>query len=1071
MPWEPPESDLTESKAWTPPSSDIDEANRDTLKAPSLGQRIQHGIESLAPSLLSTEEVQATGKPRGFLPALISGLSESPISGTIPRAETTLESPIIKKIGAGVADVGSGLVESMGSPLGFASTITAGPLKTGGKVIASILTPIIGKQGAEILSEGIENKDPRAMTEGTLLLGGAGLGRRHALKGEAVAIPEKTVNISEAPLVPPDPGSPVGVAPQLFPPKVAETTQALEIKPELVPPLKLSTATTPLAKKEETSLSPEVVSQAISQGPGAASPGDVPPAPPSASASNAAFPEIQNPVATPSAPFLSRAIQFLRGASTELKGMGGNSMPRTTAAYGPVGEAGVRYASSKIAAKPLSALFSTHTLEGTGVDPFKFGVALTEDNLRSIREDARQRATVLLSEGKPEEAARAAAEGDKVTSLVGEENSPFKSEEEYQDFLQEPSTQKAVAQHIQQWNEVVDPMYREAMSLDPDVELPSRGQQTGARINLKAVFPEDEIAPKKVVGPGTAPSLLNTFKRKSPFGVRAKGTGQVYEGDYHSIIANTFERQLEIANKNAFDKQLVEAGLAEIGKPGQRIEIGGKPAASFPLSRKLIINTKDGKTQTFPKGENIYVRSDLAGEYRRAANVDPSHKIPYVTEFMNMLNKTALAGLTDITVHMSNQATALFNRPVSGKLMADSFLSALGRADIPVTLVKAVLKAGKDNQSQLAELSKIGAARQEHIGSAGPLGYTGRLLEKTDKITRLMLDDTFKQLVKDGLVPDTETARREYVNQIGQYNRRLQGPAMRLLRDTGFGPFATAGRTFNALGVKMATLSPGTKASSNLAAAALRANVLSKWIGGVVLLGTVNYLLTKDKGGGVMGRPGTPLGKLDTGLNDKNDRPLQVPFFDIIGLGRALRVTGSGAAINAKRFGLTDADAFDSAARDIINSGIGPAAGPPVRFGMTLGTGFPPAVQVGRSSPVVPPGENQVAENAKEALKQSNPVVGTYFDWKAGKSLPEVIAHQIPRFTMSPGRSAEMMKNYPLIVHRAQASAFIDDVIGRARKMEPEARLKYLQDSIGRLKDDSDKDHAMREFKRRKIIP
>lgn len=63
-----------------------------------------------------------------------------------------------------------------------------------------------------------------------------------------------------------------------------------------------------------------------------------------------------------------------------------------------------------------------------------------------------------------------------------------------------------------------------------------------------------------------------------------------------------------------------------------------------------------------------------------------------------------------------------------------------------------------------------------------------------------------------------------------------------------------------------------------------------------------------------------------------------------------------------------------------------------------------------------------------------------------------------------------MMNDYPAIVRRAQANAFIDDVIGRARKIEPAERSKFLQESVDRLDNADDKAKAWREFKYRKVM-
>ncbi len=781
----------------------------------------------------------------------------------------------------------------------------------------------------------------------------------------------------------------------------------------------------------------EDVAKAISEGPGAASPGDVPPAPP-LTAPIASLPPGERPyqLVTPSSPTFAAVGQALLeggsrmagGLRAIIKGAAGDSMPKTTRANQAAGEAGVRYAASKGFARRGAAVFSAQTLQGTGVDPVSFGAALVEDNLRSVREGFRAEVTRLTAEGKPREAAAAQAQANAVTSLVGANHSPFADENAYQDFLADPDTRRAIEQHKQQWEEVVDPMYRDAQALDPDAPLPSRGQQTGARVNLKAILPGDE--PVNMVGPKPrGPSLTATFKRKSPFARQAKGTGQAYEVNYNELIANTFERQLEIANKNAFDKSLVESGNAVIDKPGRQVMVGDERGVAFPLQRRVIAGTGQ---QPFSQAQNIYVRQSLATEYRIASDVDAPFKIPALTSMMNVLNKAALAGLTDFTVHFSNQMTALFNRPASAGLLADSLLSATGRADVPITLGRAVLKAMQNNEGQLAELAKIGALR-DPFAKVNPLG---RILGKTDEISRLLLDDTYKRLADAGLVEKSETARREYVNQIGQYNRRLQGPLTRFLRDTGFGPFVTAGKTFNALGVRMVTLSPGAKSTGAFAETALRGNVLSKWVGASVLLGSLNYLLTnKQKGGGMMGRPGVPIGSLDTGKDDKQGRPLSIPLLDILGLGRGLRVTGIKGYAQAKYLGLTNGTALDASARDIINSTLGPAAGPPVRFAGVTATGGPPAVNVPRTAPVAAPGQNQFVLNLQEALKDANPLIKSYVDWRNGKTVGEAVGQQVPRFAMQPGKAPALAAKYPQIVNAAQLRAYTDDLAKQLRSM------------------------------------
>lgn len=741
----------------------------------------------------------------------------------------------------------------------------------------------------------------------------------------------------------------------------------------------------------------------------------------------------------------------------------GATMPKTTIADQASGEAGARLLASKISAPYLARTFSSSVLEGTGVDPVKFGAALTEDNLRSVKQGFIDQAKEATAKGEPDASAEAKAKADAVTTTVGGKGTPFANEADYQAFLKEPATGQAIEKHRALWQQVIDPMYKNAQSIDPTEVLPGRGQATGARVNLYA--DDGTVKGPKVSTASPTNNLLNTLRKKSPFGTQAKGTGTAYNVDYHQMMENTFARQFEIANKNAFENKLVDAGHAVIDKPGEKIMMpDGEETTAFPLKRQRVV-TQDGKS--FSQNQSIYIRKSLAGEYARANNLD---RIPIPAAWKataNILNQSALAGLTDASVHVLNLGTALFTRPsVAGSLISDSLLSTFGRADVPVAIVKSIAKGFKDNQTQLGQLAEIGAMREGHT-TANPLG---KLIQWADKTTRLVLDDSFKKMADAGLVENTETNRREFVNQVGQYNKRAQSDLMRLARDTGIAPFATAGKTFNALGVRMMMADPGVKATSGMAATALRANVLSKWVGATALVGGLNYMLTKDKGGGVMGRPGVPIGNIDTGQTDHNGRPLSIPVFAALGLTRAMRVTGVRGVLEAKRRGLTSGDAMDQAGRDIVNSAISPFAGPIVRFASEAATGYQPAINVGRATAVAPPGKSQIKENVKQAALDANPIVrSVMLANQPGGSVADAVRQQIPRLSMQPSNPGEMMARYPEIVRKAQAAAYIDDTVGRARKMEMgPVRNQFIRSQLSKL-DPEDQKQAIQTLRYRRI--
>ena len=167
------------------------------------------------------------------------------------------------------------------------------------------------------------------------------------------------------------------------------------------------------------------------------------------------------------------------------------------------------------------------------------------------------------------------------------------------------------------------------------------------------------------------------MRRRSPFGVQAKGTGEAYHVDYYDIMENTYGRQLEVANKNAFEDALVAAGQAVVDRPGQQVMIEGQRAVEFPRKRQRLV-TREGSGVS--QNQSIYINQKLANEYRIAANVDknPGEAARWLRLMTTPLNKLAITGMTDASIHVLNQATTLFTLPgASGNLLQDAALSVL----------------------------------------------------------------------------------------------------------------------------------------------------------------------------------------------------------------------------------------------------------------------------------------------------------------------------------------------------------------------------------------------------------
>ena len=147
-------------------------------------------------------------------------------------------------------------------------------------------------------------------------------------------------------------------------------------------------------------------------------------------------------VASPLPEFLNAAAQTVTTGQGALK-MGrlaqavketvqaamNRTFPKLTNADRLSGELAARWVSSRAAAKYLAKVFSAKVVEGLNVDPAKFGAALTEDNLRSVRAG-------WQAAGDDVQAAQ-------VKTLIGGPKSPFKTRSGISGVSQRASSQNS----------------------------------------------------------------------------------------------------------------------------------------------------------------------------------------------------------------------------------------------------------------------------------------------------------------------------------------------------------------------------------------------------------------------------------------------------------------------------------------------------------------------------------------------------------------------------------------------------------------------------------------------------
>ena len=290
---------------------------------------------------------------------------------------------------------------------------------------------------------------------------------------------------------------------------------------------------------------------------------------------------------------------------------------------------------------------------------------------------------------------------------------------------------------------------------------------------------------------------------------------------------------------------------------------------------------------------------------------------------------------------------------------------AIGR--VVASSIKVLAKT-PEVQRQIAELADIGAMRAKGEAKEGRLAritnFNHNVISLVDKAGRLVRDDMYQNLVRRGLVEDTPANRREWVNQMGQYNGRLMGQFQRFFKDAGFSPFVVAGRNFNRMAMRRITMDPGIKAISPKAAVEMRA---IEAFGTIATLFAVpalaNYLLT----GTPAGRPGTKVGQIDTGKDDQGKHVVIDPA-QWTGHRRGLRISGLQAVIEGAQRGETRGRITQNVIRDVMGGVIHPWAGPAVHAASVGYTGYSPTGYKESENP------KDYGKNILAALEQLNPV-------------------------------------------------------------------------------------------------
>lgn len=648
---------------------------------------------------------------------------------------------------------------------------------------------------------------------------------------------------------------------------------------------------------------------------------------------------------------LARVGRYLADNYRELAG---NMFPRLTRISPESGNALARVISAPSYARLAAPIYLDKILgkNATPGDRLLAGAVLTERRLRYMKQ-AYIRAGDMAS-------------ARKVTSIIGQEGSPLASQEEYRRALASPMIDRMMRAWNNDFVPALDDMYRRAQGMDVEDPINSFTQIPGSPVNLKAFRPGDELGASIIPTGGSRGNLKNVKLRKFVFAEQATGAAAGYDIDLGNMIENSLSRGFTVAAKAEWARQMVQSGAARWGVPGAKVE----GAKEVPW-----VNPPQG-TQENTKGQtSLYVDEAAYGEVRQALQVDQPLHLPVITDLAPLFNYATLASTVEAAFHGKNMLTFLMKPGI--------------RPQDFVRNIMGVWSKTPGVADRLLELARIGAHKPsyENAGLLGggkwdPTRWMSRALDFMRGTMELTANDAFNRLVSKKLTPDTEGNRRDFINQLGNYNRASQQKIVLALRDSGIGPFATAGTNYWVQKMRGLTMNPGTPGTGWTASARMRGETLAKTL---ALIGLAIPILNKLMWNRWDGDDDTPFASIKIGT-DANGRTRSIGLGNLIGFVGGLRETGLLALIEGTRRGQPIGQSFDRGVENIAGSLLHPAEGPLVSFAHTALTGTN-AIGM-KLADKVPADQSHTPSNLMAALRQANPIVGAMTTTRRGDMAP-----------------------------------------------------------------------------------
>lgn len=672
------------------------------------------------------------------------------------------------------------------------------------------------------------------------------------------------------------------------------------------------------------------------------------------------------------------AYPTMREAMDQLRELGGEMVPRTTRLAQKAGEALARYVGSGDYGRRLGNQLSEH-VSGNADKATRVasGGVIVELRLRHIKDyynqaahDAAQKATFfrhqaakLTTQGNLKDAAKATQEAGiavKAAQMAASDAANVTSVMNTADlnhWMAQPEVQGILDRYEKSVPKAMDENFKKARGLDPIDPIDAPTQHPKYPVNLMAL--EGSQPPKVTSKAGTAGGKLkNLIMARYPFAEQAKGNAAKYELDINEIISNSMQKGTYNAAKAEAAREAVRWGVGQEVERGTKIPEGWKELEFFKPPEGMPTPAKF-------KNKVLLLKEPAYWEFRNALNVDKLRGEDTMQKITGGFTKAALVSMLEFAYHTGNIISSIVNPSIG-----------------PVSVAKhlaAAIQGTPELQKQVVELARIASMKPHRAETAligpdspyNPFVWSSKIINIADTAMRMAHADAFADLVKRGLKPDTETAKRDFINQLGQYHIPAQHFIVNFLRRTGLGPFAVAGTNFTAQGIK--SIFGGTSGAAptwkgeaqSRAEKIIRAAAL-----GYGAAALANYLAW----GNVAGDDNTPFGEVK--LGEAAGKTVTLPIGRLLSpLQRGLRSTGLKAVIEGQRRGQPGEVVQKHAAEDILHSLLHPAEGPIVQSTMIAATG---KNTIGRQvSEPAGPGESEPANRLTAAAWHFNPLAAS----------------------------------------------------------------------------------------------